>query len=319
MQRLKQLEVFTAVIEAGGFTAATRKLGISVPTASKLVKALEERLDTKLLTRTTRTVKPTDTGLALYDKARAALSAIEEVEASLGALHEELRGSMRIAAPQDLGRLIITPVIAQFAERHTQLDIELSLTDRNINVVDEGFDVVVRIARTPDSQLVAHKVADCQRVLCAAPSYLATHGEPTSPFELRRHKLIEHTGAEDEHSLRFHSLKPGDRIVLKSRVKANSSSAIRELALNGLGVALLPTFVVAEDLQNKRLRAFLHDDLDADAEIYALYPQRRHLTAKVRNFVDFLNAEFGGRTEFLDDTLGATRTSRDADSPTVKD
>jgi DNA-binding transcriptional LysR family regulator len=302
MDRLKELEAFVAVAEAGGFTAAARSLGRTTSGISKQVRALEERLGARLLNRTTRRVSLTEVGSAFRERARAVLDELEAAELAVGELHEEPRGVLRVGAPMDFGRIALGRTLARLAARHPELELHVELADRFVDVVDEGFDVVVRIANLPDSTLVARRLGPCRRVLCAAPSYLESHGHPARPSELRQHSVI---GYAYEQSLgwTFRASEGEDRVRVEPRHRANNGELIRSMVLEGLGIALLPTFLAGDDLRAGRLDLVLPGQIDADTAIWAVTPHRKLLATKVRLLLDHL-AEDCGEHPPWDEKLG---------------
>ena len=308
MDRLGELEAFAAVAESGSFTAAARALGRTTSSVSKQVQALEERLGVRLLHRTTRQVSLTEIGVAFRERVQGVLLDLEDAETAVGELHAEPRGVLRVSAPIDFGRLHLAEALARFASEHAELRIEVDLSDRFVDLVDEGFDVVVRIANLPDSTLVARRMGPCRRVLCAAPAYLAAHGRPEQPSDLGRHTTI---GYAYEQSKRWAFDTPGGPVTLavEPRHRANNGEMIRSLLLGGLGLALLPTFLVADDLRAGRLETLFEAELDADTVIWAVTPHRKLLTTKVRLLLDHLVGGCGEHPPW-DEGLGDGRRPR---------
>lgn len=295
MDRLSELEAFSAVAETGGFTAAAQALGRTTSAVSKQVQALENRLGVRLLHRTTRSVALTEIGVAFRDRVRGVLHDLEEAETAVGELHAAPRGVLRVSAPSDFGRLHLADQLARFATRHGDLRIEVDLADRFVDVVEEGFDVVVRIANLADSSLVARRMGPCRRVLCAAPAYLDAHGRPDEPAELARHSVVAYT-YEQTRGWRFRggagsggAEGSGESTVsVEPRHRANNGEMIRAMLRSGLGIGLLPTFLAGDDLRAGRLETLLADRLDADTVIWAVTPHRKLLATKVRLLLDEL-------------------------------
>jgi len=287
MDRLGELEAFAAVAETGGFTAAARVLGRTTSAVSKQVQALEARLGVRLLHRTTRSVSLTEIGVAFRDRVRGVLHDLEEAETAVGQLHDEPRGVLRVSAPSDFGRLHLADSLARFAARHADLRIEVDLADRFVDVVDEGFDVVVRIANLADSSLVARRMGPCRRVLCAAPGYLEAHGRPARPADLSAHATVGYA-YEQTRSWRFRGPEGVVTLNVEPRHRANSGAMIRAMLVAGLGIALLPTFLAGDDLRAGRLERLFADELDADTVIWAVTPHRKLLATKVRLLLDEL-------------------------------
>jgi DNA-binding transcriptional LysR family regulator len=293
-----EYEGFSKVAALGSFTAAAAELGITASAVSKQVRALEERLGVRLLQRTTRSVSLTPEGRGFFERLRDVLSDAEEAELEVAQLRSELRGTLRIGAPMDFGRAHLAAPLAEFAAAHQGLSLDIEFSDRFVDVVEEGFDVVIRIGELPDSSMVARPLAPCRRVLCAAPRYLAEHGAPGSPRELRRHVRIRYA-YEAERSWRFRN---GERIDVPIRHRVNNGHMLVALAREGLGIALIPTFLVADELREGRLVALLEDSLIGEIGIHAVYTHRRLLSNKVRWLIDFLS-EHCGESPYWDDGL----------------
>lgn len=296
MDRLGELEAFAAVAEAGGFTAAARMLDRTTSSVSKQVQALENRLGVRPLHRTTRSVSLTEIGVAFRDRVRGVLNDLEDAEAAVGQLQQEPRGLLRVSAPSDFGRLHLANTLAHFAKRHLHLRIEVDLADRFVDVVDEGFDVVVRIANLADSSLVARRMGPCRRVLCAAPSYFEAHGRPARPADLVQHATIAYA-YEQSRRLSFRGSEGSSEgeitLNVEPRHRANNGEMIRSMLRNGLAIALLPTFLVGDDVRAGRLETLFADRLDADTIIWAVTPHRKLLATKVRLLLDQLISDCG--------------------------
>ncbi len=292
MDRLAELEAFAAVAEAGGFTAAAHALGRTTSGVSKQVRALEERLGVRLLNRTTRRVSLTEVGTAFLERVQDVLQDLESAELAVGQLQEEPRGVLRVGAPLDFGRIGLARSLAEFAARHPALRLEVELADRFVDVVEEGFDVVVRIANLPDSSLVARRMGPCRRLLCAAPSYLAAHGRPERPGDLAGHAVVAYA-YERSRGWTFRGEGGEQTVAVEPRHRANNGEMIRRMLLEGLGIALLPTFVAGDDLRSGRLEALFPDLLEADTAIWAVTPHRKLLATKVRLLLDHLVADCG--------------------------
>jgi DNA-binding transcriptional LysR family regulator len=292
LDKLLEFRSFSEVARAGSFSAAAAALGITSSAISKQVRALEERLGARLLNRTTRRVSLTDVGRAFQERVEAILHDVAEAEDAVAELQSEPRGVLRVSAPTDFGRISLADSLATFAMRYSSLRLEVDLADRFVDVVEEGFDVVVRIANLPDSSLVARRMGLCRRVLCAAPAYLEAHGRPARPIDLSDHTSV---GYAYEQTRRW-SFRTNDgdvTVALEPRHSANNGEMIRRMLLNGLGVALLPTFIVGDDLRAGRLEPLFPDQLDADKVIWAVTPHRKLLATKVRLLLDHLISEYG--------------------------
>jgi len=295
MDKLTSIKAFTRVVQLRSFAAAARELRLSRSVVSKYVIELEQELSAQLLTRTTRTVAPTENGQAYYERCIAILADLEEADLAVGRLQSEPRGLLRVNAPMSFGTLHLSRAIADFMEMHPQLQIQLILSDQLIDPVQEGFDVTLRIADLAPSSMIARKIAPALRVICAAPSYLARRGTPTHPNELTVHDCLSYghlatgtqwklTGRDGDHWIR-----------VPWTLCTNNAEVLRDAAVRGRGIALLPTFIAGADLQAGRLRTILTDFKAPAISICAIYPETRHLSIKVRRFIDFLVERFGGR------------------------
>lgn len=288
MDKLESMRAFTQVVEAGGFAAAARRMNLSRSQVNKLVINLEEYLQTQLLQRTTRKVSPTDAGRAYYDRCLAILADLEEAELALTRLHQEPRGSLRINAPMTFGTLYLAPLVVEFMAQYPDLYVELVLNDRRIDPIEEGFDITLRIAAQPPGPgLIAHRLAPCPLVVCAAPSYLQQRGTPTHPEELKQHDCLHYGHRAQDNSWTLVGNEP-HTVTIDGPLCCNNGEVLRAAALAGLGIVMLPDFIVKTDLETERLRPILADYAPSAINIYALYPVNRHLSAKVNRLVDFL-------------------------------
>jgi DNA-binding transcriptional LysR family regulator len=294
MDKFLEFQTFLGVAREGSFSRAAQGLGLTPSAVSKQIRALEDRLGVRLFNRTTRRVSLTDAGQAFRERIEAVVEEVDEAEQAVAQLQAEPRGVLRVGAPMDFGRAHLGSAIAQFATAHPLLEVEVEFADRFVDVVEEGFDVVVRIAELADSSLVSRRLAPCRRLLCASPGYLDARGRPERPEELLAYHRVGYA-YEADRSWRFETPGGTRRITVPVRHRANNGELILELLLAGEGLSLLPTFLVAEDLRSGRLEAVLAKSLRADTQIHAVYPHRKHLSAKVRQFVDHLASRFGPR------------------------
>ncbi len=289
---LAAMAVFAKVVEENGFSSAARALGMSRSAVSKEVRALEDRLGVRLLNRTTRRLHLTELGAVFYERCRRILAEAEAAEIAVSRLHGDPRGTLRVNAPVSFGVRHLAPALTGFMRRYPELSVDLSFTDRFVDLVEEGYDVVVRIARLPDSALIARRLCDSRRVVCASPAYWRARSRPRHPTELVAHECLGYAYLAEGREWRFRGPEGAVAVRPSGRFTANNGDALRAAALAGLGVALLPTFIVGEDLRRGRLETVLEEFEPEPAGIYAVWPHARHLAAKVRVFVDFLAARF---------------------------
>jgi DNA-binding transcriptional LysR family regulator len=293
MDQLESIATFIKVAELASFTAAARALSISRTMASDRVMQLEERLGAKLLHRTTRRVTLTEAGLAYLDRARQALAMLEEAEQEATHLTGRPRGVLRVNAPVTFGFRHVAPAVATFLTRHPELGVELTLTDRTVNLLEEQVDVVVRIGRLVDSSMVARRLAPCRVAVCAAPAYIAARGMPLHPADLAGHDCLSYAYAADGDLWRFVRDGVQEAVRVSGRVWSNNGDALYHAALAGLGIVINPTFIVGEALRDGRLVPVLPGWDVPMLSVNAVYPPNRFLPAKTRGFIDHLAACFG--------------------------
>lgn len=297
MQRtnLNEILVFMAVVDEGSFIAGGQAMGLTRSAAGKAVGRLEDRLGVRLLNRTTRTLSLTDEGRVFYERGLLILSAVDEAEASVAGPGGAPRGVLRLTVPDAFGRLVVLPLLQKYLAAWPELQAEVSFSDRLADVVEDGFDLAVRIGaggESADTGLVSRVVARYKALLCASPAYLAERGEPMDIDALAGHDCLFFSSRNQRQSWRFRG-EGGDWIKAqgRSRLRLDSGEALRDAAAAGLGIALLPDFLVADDLAAGRLRQVL-PGLDAgDVKIFALYPTRRLLEPRVRRFIDLMAEE----------------------------
>lgn len=289
------MAAFVLVVDGRSFSHAARRLGVTRSAVSRQIAGLEDRLGARLLNRTTRRLSPTEAGGVYYEHCVRILAEAAAAERAVADLDEAPRGLLRINAPMSFGQGHLGPAIAEFLGRHEALRVDITLDDRVADLVGEGYDVAVRIAELPPSTLIARKLATNRRVLCAAPSYLARTGTPRRPHDLGRHTCLGYTYQTTGNDWRFRGPDGPVTVRIDPASSANNGDVLRQMALAGLGVALLPTFIAGDDLRQGRLVPLLAEWGDTDTGIYAVYPHSRHLSPKVRAFVDFLAARFAPR------------------------
>jgi DNA-binding transcriptional LysR family regulator len=289
---LQEITIFARVVNTGSLSAAARDLGLSPALVSRRLSGLESRLGVRLINRTTRSLHMTDEGAAYYETCTRVLAEIEEADAAVSAGRAEPRGILRVALPASFGNQHVAPLVPQFAARYPDVQLALSLSERNVNVVEEGFDLAIRIADLADSSLAARKLAPNRRVVCASPAYLQRHGAPRTPDDLAQHNCLA-TDFTMNWDYRDPDGTPGS-VRVTGRYSCDNWSVLREWALAGLGIALKSTWDVRRHLEDGSLVALLPGYTFAtDVAIYAVYPHRRYLPAKTRAFIEFLAESFG--------------------------
>ncbi|MEL6178850.1 MAG: LysR family transcriptional regulator [Myxococcota bacterium] len=294
MDRLEAIQTFVKIIDLGSFTAAADHLGFSKSHASKLIHGLEQHLGVGLLNRTTRQMSPTDAGRAFYQRCLIVLEELEEAERSVTQLHQSPRGILRMTAPMSWGYRHLAPILGRFMSRYPELEVELQLTDRMVDMVDEGFDMAIRIGELEPSSLMARRLAPVQRVVCASPEYVERHGRPTHPDELRNHACLLYTLQNTGERWRFQHIETQreSQVAVSGPLRTNSGETLEMLATQGIGIALLPDFLIADQVRQGRLEVLLTEWSNWNASIWVLYPPNRHLSAKVRMFIDTLVEAF---------------------------
>jgi len=301
MDRLAALEAFAKVAESQSFSEAARRLRSSKSAVSRHVAALEADLGARLFHRTTRSLTLTEAGRDYFARATRILADLEEANASVSQLQAAPRGRLRLNAPMSFGFLHLAPALGDFLARYPDIELDVALTDRFVDLVDEGVDVAVRIGSLTDSSLVARRLAVVRRVLCASPDYLKARGVPRTPDDLKAHDCLSNTNVNVTREWRFiHPDGSPWPIEVKGRMSANNGDMLRVAALRGHGFVHLPTFIVGEDLQAGRLISVLEPYVAQDLTLNAVFPTARHLSPKVRAFVDFLAERFGGDKPYWD-------------------
>lgn len=304
MENLTDIAVFVQVVKANSFTAAARDLDISRSVTSKYVSRLEQRLGIRLLNRTTRRLRLTEAGVRFYEQSRSALGQLEDAEGEIQAMQSAPKGKLRISAPSSFGVIHLAPLIPELQENYPDLSIELSLDDKLVDIVETGTDVAIRIADLPDSTLIAKRIANCRYVVCASPNYLEEHGGPNTPDDLAEHNclLFKFWGSPAQ----WQFLDKNDQFVdvtVRGNAVSNNSLAMREMLLQGGGITMAPTFLVGEDIEKGHLKAVLSDHRFKPLSIYAVYPHRQFLAAKVRAFLEFLSERINPEVPYWDKSL----------------
>ena len=293
MDKLAAMRAFVTVVDQGGFAAAARVTGQSRSAVNRLVIALEDDLGVQLLNRTTRRVSPTANGVAFHERAREILGDLDDAERDVRQSHREAVGRLRVNAPMSFGTMHLGPAVADFMAKHPRLQVDLQLNDRFVDIVGEGFDLAIRIAEPQeDTSFVDVRICEARRVICAAPAYLAEHGRPTHPRDLRHHACLHY--GEAGNLWRLIGPEGSLAVHVDPVLSSNNGEVLRDAAVRGIGICLLPTFVVGAELQAGRLATVLADFVPPRLMLSAIYPPSRHLSAKLRLFTDFLVDRFGG-------------------------
>ncbi len=289
MDRLAEIETFVRVAEEGGIGAAAERMGVAKSAVSQRLKELEERLGVRLVARTTRRLSLTETGRAYYQRAVTILADIEEADQAAAAIHGTLSGRMRVAAPLSFGVTHLAPAVAEFLAQHERLAIDMDLNDRRVDLVDDGFDVAVRIGVLEDSSLIARKLFDSRNVLCASCDYLERRGTPETPEDLERHEGLLYTNVPGRLAWMWTDEEGRERSVdVPTRLAANNGDMLMAAAKSGLGLCLQPSFIAYRSIEAGRVVPLMLRTRWRETACYAVYPPGRHLSAKVRAFVDFL-------------------------------
>jgi DNA-binding transcriptional LysR family regulator len=291
--RLSGLAVFAQVVDSGGFSAAARTLGLTPSAVSKQIGLLEDRLGARLLHRTTRRVALTEVGAAFYERARGVLTALDEAERSVTDLNAVPRGTLRLSIPVHFGQFHIAPILPGFMAQYPEVTLDLDMSDRYVDLIGESIDVAVRIGGLQDSSLIVRRLAPNRRIVCASPAYLAAHGTPAAPADLAEHNCLTFHQHGPAVEWRFGEGERRQTVRVSGTLQANNIEALRAAAVAGVGIIRMSAYVLAGELAEGRLVPVLADFEARDAEVYALYPAARHLSPKVRAFVDYLADRIG--------------------------
>lgn len=288
MDRLTSLTAFVRVADSGGFSAAGRRLNMSTTMVSNHVQALEERLGARLLNRTTRKVSLTEVGKAYYDRAIQILADLEQADDIAGALQSTPRGTLRIYTGAHIVQFV-APVVTDFLKRFSDVKVDLTIGERTVDLIDEGYDVAIRLTPPPDSSLIVRSLATWRHVLCCSPDYLEKHGPLRQLSELTNHNCIRHAlypYGDDWHFVDRKGTPASVRI--SGNLTTNSGETLRRAALQGVGIGLVAGFLVTDDLDAGHLVRLLSEYRPVELAMNAVYSHRHHLSAKVRNFIDLL-------------------------------
>ncbi|MEO1111337.1 MAG: LysR family transcriptional regulator [Pseudomonadota bacterium] len=290
MDAITRMRCFIQVVDSNGFSAAAREMGRSKALVSKYVGELEDELGVRLLNRTTRQVSLTEVGEAYYKEAAEILQRIDDLQASVQSSHQEVRGRLRVSAPRSMGDDMLNKPMMQFLAQYPDIRLDLRLEDRFVDLVEEGFDLAIRVTQLEDSSLIARKIAPFRTIVCATAEVIKKHGAPKVPADLSARPCIIDTNYRYKQNWAFEANGERLSVSVNGPLEVNSASAAREAALADLGFLRTPLFFVADDVREGDLVVLLEEFEEPQRGIYAVYPHRRHLSAKVRAFVDFLVA-----------------------------
>jgi DNA-binding transcriptional LysR family regulator len=295
MNRFENMDTFVRVVETGSINGAADRLGVAKSAVSRRLKELEEHLGVELFHRTTRRMNLTDTGRAFYHQCVRILEDVLEAELATSQAHGTLQGGLKVALPASFGVMHVSPAINEFLHLHPQIEFDLDFNDRQVDLMQEGFDLAIRIASLPDSSLIARRLAPIVHVLCASPDYLKKHGTPHKPEDLFNHQCLAYSLVHDSKTWEFtDENNHQSKIAITPHIKASAGEFLRDAAVNGHGIVYLPTFIVYEEIENGALVPLLNGHHSTQIDAYAVYPQTRHLSQRVRAFVDFLVKRFEG-------------------------
>jgi DNA-binding transcriptional LysR family regulator len=295
MDRFENMRTFIRVVETGSISGAADRLDVAKSAVSRRLKELEEHLGVELFHRTTRRMNLTDTGRAFYHQSVRILEDVLEAELATSQAHGTLKGSLKIALPSTFGLMHMGPAINEFLKEHPRIEFDLDFNDREVDLIQEGFDLAIRIANLPDSSLIARRLAPIQNVICASPSYIEEMGRPRTPDELKDHRCLVYSLLSDyEYWHLMDSSGKETRTKIHPYLKASTGEYLKEAAVAGMGVILVPSFIAYKEIESGALVPILEEYKPPRIDAYAIYPQTRHLSQRVRAFVDFLVKRFEG-------------------------
>ncbi len=295
MDRFKNMETFTRVVESNGISAAADRLGVVKSVISRRLSELEGHLGVELFHRTTRRINLTDIGKDFYKLATRILEDVREAELKTSQSHATLKGPLKIALPSTFGLMHVSSAITEFSKLHPQVEFELDFNDREVDLIQEGFDLAIRIAHLPDSSLIARRLAPIRTTMCASPSYLKKMGTPQSLSELKNHKCLVYSLYRDFQHWDLTNRR-GKTIKTKIQpiLRANTGEFLNQAAIEGLGIIITPTFITYKDIEDGKLIPILPEYSLPQLNAYAIYPQTHHLSQRMKTFVSFLIERFKG-------------------------
>lgn len=297
MDHFSALKAFVSVVDDGGFAKSARRSGMATSSVTRQVNALEEHLGTQLLNRSTRSVTLTDAGERYYEQAVRILEDVEEADRSISEADGPPRGILRVSLPVAFARLHIAPAVSEFLQACPAIELDITMTDSIVNLVEERVDLAIRIGSLQSSSLIARRLASMHLLVCASPDYLEIHGEPTKPADLGDHNCLSFSHANIDRRWNFSGPSGNDRVDIRGNLRSNNSELLLESAISGAGIALLPSWLAGHDVDKGRLQAILTDweasITGPDAGIYAVYQPNRRGSKKVSAFIDFFATRFG--------------------------
>lgn len=295
MDRFADMQIFVKVVEVGSISGAADKLDIAKSAVSRRLSELESRLGVQLLQRTTRRLNLTESGRAYYERCQQILADVEETEQAVSSVHGALSGKLRVTLPLSFGLLHLAPLIDAFCAQHPAIDFELDFNDRQVDLMQEGFDVAIRIAQLEDSSLIARRLTVIRHIVCASPAYLSAHGLPVTPEDLAQHTGLGYSNRSNPGTWAYATAGGEARnATIPIKLKANNGDFLCRMAIAGHGILMLPTFYVAGPVMRGELMPILSECRWPELNAYAVYPPTRHLSTRVRAFVDFLAERLGG-------------------------
>jgi len=294
MDKFLEMKTFAAVVDAGSFVQAADALAISKPTVSRYVADLEQRLGVRLLQRTTRKLSLTEEGRAFYGRCKAVLADVEVAETEITSKAVTVKGLIKVNVPVSFGLLELAPLWPGFMARYPDVELDITLADRVVDLVEEGYDLAVRIARLPNSSLVSRKLASTRMVLCASPGYLRKHGKPKHPSDLTQHAVLSYSLLATGDQWEFDGPDGPVAVTVKPIMRTNSGDTCIAAARKHRGIVFQPSFMVSADLQSGALVELMPQYRSMEFGIYAVYPTRQHVSPKVRAMIDFLVKEMDG-------------------------
>lgn len=300
MHAFSSIPIFISVVENGSFSSAAQSLNITKSAVSKRITQLEDELGIRLLNRTTRKLSLTEAGQRYYQYVIQAYSLAQQGIDAVTELQGQPRGRLKLTAPMSFGVLHIAPLIAEFMTLYPEVDIDLQLEDKMVDLVQQGFDLGIRIGHLPLSNLVAKRLAPCKSVLCASPDYLKHQGTPMRPSELSLHNCLQYSYYRGGNEWRLTTTNHQYSVIPKGRLMVNNSEAIRRAVLAGSGIGNLPTFIVGKDIIAGAIDVVLPNYQLPEHAVYAVFPERKHMPLKVRAFIDFISDKLGSDEPYWD-------------------